>query len=45
MVKSLAIELEPNNVRVNAILPGVVEGERVDRVISIFEQRRWAAAE
>lgn len=34
MVKSLAIELGPNNVRVNAILPGVVEGERMDRVIS-----------
>lgn len=34
MVKSLAIELGPNNVRVNAILPGVVEGERMDRVIA-----------
>ncbi|MFM0395311.1 SDR family oxidoreductase [Paraburkholderia phytofirmans] len=34
MVKSLAVELGPNNVRVNAILPGVVEGERMDRVIS-----------
>lgn len=34
MVKSLAIELGPSNVRVNAILPGVVEGERMDRVIS-----------
>ena len=34
MVKSLAIELGPDNVRVNAILPGVVEGERMDRVIS-----------
>lgn len=34
LVKSLAIELGPNNVRVNAILPGVVEGERMDRVIS-----------
>jgi NAD(P)-dependent dehydrogenase (short-subunit alcohol dehydrogenase family) len=34
LVKSLAIELGPNNVRVNAILPGVVEGERMNRVIS-----------
>jgi NAD(P)-dependent dehydrogenase (short-subunit alcohol dehydrogenase family) len=34
LVKSLAIELGPNNVRVNAILPGAVEGERMDRVIS-----------
>lgn len=31
--KSLAIELGPSNIRVNAILPGVVEGERVDRVV------------
>ncbi|RFU47065.1 SDR family oxidoreductase [Paraburkholderia sp. DHOC27] len=34
LVKSLAIELGPSNVRVNAILPGVVEGERMDRVIA-----------
>ncbi|WP_345815775.1 SDR family oxidoreductase [Paraburkholderia sp. PREW-6R] len=34
LVKSLAGELGPSNVRVNAILPGVVEGERMDRVIS-----------
>lgn len=34
LVKSLAIELGPNNIRVNAILPGVVEGERMNRVIS-----------
>lgn len=34
LVKSLAVELGPGNVRVNAILPGVVEGERMDRVIS-----------
>jgi NAD(P)-dependent dehydrogenase (short-subunit alcohol dehydrogenase family) len=32
--KSLAIELGSSNIRVNAIQPGVVEGERVDRVIS-----------
>ncbi|RZT35540.1 SDR family oxidoreductase [Cupriavidus agavae] len=34
MMKSLAIELGPSNVRVNAILPGVVQGERMDRVIA-----------
>jgi len=34
LVKSLAIELGPSNVRVNAILPGVVQGERMDRVIA-----------
>lgn len=31
--QSLAIELGPSNIRVNAILPGVVEGERIERVI------------
>ncbi len=34
LTESLAIELGPSNIRVNAILPGVVEGERMDRVIS-----------
>jgi NAD(P)-dependent dehydrogenase (short-subunit alcohol dehydrogenase family) len=34
LVKSLAIELGPSNISVNAILPGVVEGERMNRVIS-----------
>jgi NAD(P)-dependent dehydrogenase (short-subunit alcohol dehydrogenase family) len=34
LMKSLAIELGPSNIRVNAILPGVVEGERMNRVIS-----------
>jgi len=33
MMKSLAIELGPQGVRVNAILPGTVEGERMNRVI------------
>ncbi len=32
--KSLAIELGPSNIRVNAIQPGVVEGDRVNRVIA-----------
>lgn len=34
MTKSLAIELGPQGVRVNAILPGVVEGARMDSVIA-----------
>lgn len=38
--KSLAIELGPSNIRVNAIQPGVVEGERVDRVIGARAKAR-----
>jgi NAD(P)-dependent dehydrogenase (short-subunit alcohol dehydrogenase family) len=34
MVKSLAIELGPSDIRVNAILPGIVEGERMNSVIA-----------
>jgi NAD(P)-dependent dehydrogenase (short-subunit alcohol dehydrogenase family) len=34
LVKSLAIELGPSGVRANAILPGIVEGERMNRVIA-----------
>jgi len=34
MMKSLAIELGPHGVRVNAILPGPVEGERMQAVIA-----------
>jgi len=33
IVKSLAIELGPNDIRVNAVLPGIVEGPRMDGVI------------
>ena len=33
MVKSLAIELGPRGIRANALLPGIVEGERQNRVI------------
>ena len=34
LVKSLAVELGPLGIRANAILPGVVRGERMDRVIA-----------
>lgn len=33
IVKSLAIELGPSDIRVNALLPGIVEGPRMDGVI------------
>ena len=51
--KSLSMEAGPDNVRVNAIQPGVVEGERINRVIeakaravgiSFEEQRKIALA-
>jgi NAD(P)-dependent dehydrogenase (short-subunit alcohol dehydrogenase family) len=34
LTKSLAIELGPHQIRVNAICPGAVEGERINRVIA-----------
>jgi NAD(P)-dependent dehydrogenase (short-subunit alcohol dehydrogenase family) len=34
MAKALAVELGPDNIRVNAILPGIVEGPRMDGVIT-----------
>jgi NAD(P)-dependent dehydrogenase (short-subunit alcohol dehydrogenase family) len=33
IVKSLAIELGPSDIRINAVLPGIVEGSRMDGVI------------
>jgi len=34
LTKSLAAELGERNIRVNAICPGSVEGERIDRIIA-----------
>lgn len=34
LVKSLAVELGPDGIRANAILPGLVNGERIERVIA-----------
>lgn len=34
LIKSLAIELGPHGIRVNALLPGIVEGPRIEQVIS-----------
>jgi len=36
--KSLSMELGTDNIRVNAIQPGVVEGERMDRVVAAKAQ-------
>ena len=38
--KSLSIELGPDNIRVNAILPGLVAGERQRRVLESKAQQR-----
>lgn len=34
LCQSLAKELGPDNIRVNAILPGIIEGPRIEKVIS-----------
>lgn len=34
LVKSLAVELGPDSIRVNALLPGIVEGPRIEKVIA-----------
>jgi NAD(P)-dependent dehydrogenase (short-subunit alcohol dehydrogenase family) len=38
--KALAIELGPDQIRVNAICPGAVEGDRIDRVIAAKAEAR-----
>jgi NAD(P)-dependent dehydrogenase (short-subunit alcohol dehydrogenase family) len=43
--KSLAIELGPANIRVNAIQPGVVEGARIDRVLAARAQEMGVGVE
>jgi NAD(P)-dependent dehydrogenase (short-subunit alcohol dehydrogenase family) len=40
LTKSLAIELGPHNVRCNAICPGAVRGDRINRVISGEAEQR-----
>jgi NAD(P)-dependent dehydrogenase (short-subunit alcohol dehydrogenase family) len=39
LTQSLARELGPHNISVNAILPGVVQGPRIERVISARAER------
>jgi NAD(P)-dependent dehydrogenase (short-subunit alcohol dehydrogenase family) len=45
LTKSLSIELGPDNIRVNALLPGVVSGERQKRVLSAKAQARGISYE
>lgn len=45
LTKSLAIELGPDGIRVNAILPGLVAGDRQRRVMEARAQNRGVALE
>jgi NAD(P)-dependent dehydrogenase (short-subunit alcohol dehydrogenase family) len=40
LTRSLAVELGPDNIRVNALLPGVVSGERQERVLTAKAKAR-----
>ena len=40
LTRSLSIELGPDNIRVNALLPGIVAGERQQRVLTAKAQAR-----
>jgi len=45
LTKTLAMELGPDGIRVNAICPGSVEGPRIDRVIEADARRRELSAD
>ncbi|WP_332692766.1 SDR family oxidoreductase, partial [Bosea sp. (in: a-proteobacteria)] len=45
LTESLAIELGPDDIRVNAILPGIVESERVEQVAAAKAQARGISVE
>lgn len=40
LTRSLAVELGPDNIRVNALLPGIVAGERQERVLTAKAKAR-----
>ncbi len=45
LTKALAIEVGPDQIRVNAICPGAVEGDRINRVIAAKARARGVAFE
>ena len=45
LTRSLAVELGPDNIRVNALLPGIVAGERQVRVLTAKAQARGVSFE
>src|SRR5512142_1315032 len=45
LTRSLAVELGPDNIRVNALLPGVVSGERQQRVLTAKAKARGVSFE
>ncbi|HEV8616941.1 MAG TPA: SDR family NAD(P)-dependent oxidoreductase [Methylomirabilota bacterium] len=45
MTYGLALELAPHNIRVNAVAPGAIEGDRIDRVIAGQAQVRGVPLE
>jgi NAD(P)-dependent dehydrogenase (short-subunit alcohol dehydrogenase family) len=45
LTRSLAMELGPDNIRVNALLPGIIAGERQERVLTAKAQARGISFE
>jgi NAD(P)-dependent dehydrogenase (short-subunit alcohol dehydrogenase family) len=45
LTKTLAMELGPHGIRVNAVCPGAVEGERMDRVVAMEGKARGESEE
>ncbi|WP_269580810.1 SDR family oxidoreductase [Roseibium sp. Sym1] len=45
LTKTLAMELGPHGIRVNAVCPGAVEGERMDRVVAMEARARGQTEE